>query len=376
MKTHSFLDSIYTKFLLQLLLLTLIPITLVILIFFYINHQNHAASKYELNTRVTDSIIANIDNNLEFTTRTTQSLLSSSALTSFLNNDYSLEMDYNNYISSIQSYVQATINADPRSHIYIYMDNPSIPMSMDVFYHLSDISEETPIAEFLAASQVEQWFCESDFSDISNPYLFSTEKCFIYVRKAYDFRKNFLGLIVFSIPEKYFLSFNTGNEGSVISDSYDRIINLTGDTLPEDTLSAISAPGKSKEQLRGYLVTRNHPENFPITIIIVTRNSNYSNFLGIFLLILGVFAILSIFLCLRSLQQMVRQMNQCLSAMDDSINNNYKTRIPVTGNNEISHICRRINLLLTQASELSRQNSYPFSLLYTSLQMCSPYVLR
>lgn len=356
MKSHSFLDSIYTKFLFQLLLLTLIPITLVILIFFYINHQNHASSKYELNTRVTDSIIANIDNNLEFTTRTTQSLLSSSDLISFLNNNYSLETDYSNYISSIQSYVQATINADPRSGIYIYMNNPSIPMSMDVFYHLSDISEETPIANFLAASQMEHWFCESDFSDISNPYLFSTEKCFIYARKAYDLRKNFLGLIVFSIPEKYFLSFDTGNEGTVISDSYDRIVNLTGEILPEDTLSAIKAPGKSQEQLGGYLITRNHPENFPITIITVTRNSNYNNFLGTFLLILGVFSILSIFLCLRSLQQMVRQMNQCLSAMDDSINNNYKTRIPVTGNNEISHICRRINLLLTQASELSRQN--------------------
>ena len=114
-----------------------------------------------------------------------------------------MDTDYDNYTSSIQSYIQATINADPRSDIYIYADNPAIPMSMDVFYHLSDISEETPVAGFLESSRVEQWFCESDFAGISNPYLFTTEKCFVYLRKAYDFRKNFLGLIVFSIPEKY-----------------------------------------------------------------------------------------------------------------------------------------------------------------------------
>ena len=106
----------------------------------------------------------------------------------------------------------------------------------------------------------------------------------------------------------------------------------------------------------GFLVALSQPEDFPVSIITVTKNSNYGQLIGIFLLLLGLFAILSIFLCLRSLQQMERQMNACLTAMDKSISNNYKTRIPVSGNNEISHICRRINLLLTQAAELSRQN--------------------
>ena len=72
---------------------------------------------------------------------------------------------------------------------------------------------------------------------------------------------------------------------------------------------------------------------------------------SMFLLLLGIFVIASIVLCLRSLQQMELQMNECLSAMDKSISDNYQTRIPVTGNNEISHICRRINLLLTQAAD-------------------------
>lgn len=356
MKTHSFWDSIYTKFLLQLLLLAFIPIVLIISIFFYMNQQNHVHTKYELNNRVTNSIITNIHNNQEFTTRTTQSLLSSNDLISFLNNSYTMDRDYKNYISSIQNYLQATINADPRSDIYIYMNNPTIPMSMDVFYHLSDISQERPISEFLNSSQVEGWFCESDFAGISNPYLFSTEKCFVYLRKAYDFRKNFLGLIVFSIPEKYFLSFENEGSETVISAGNNRIINLSGDTLGEDTLSLLQSSSQPQSQMNGYLVTWNHPDDFPVAIITVTKNSGYGQFLGIFLLILGLFAILSILLCLRSLQQLDRQMNQCLTAMDTSISNNYKTRIPVSGNNEISHICRRINLLLTQASELSRQN--------------------
>lgn len=356
MKTHSFWDSIYTKFLLQLLVLAFIPIVLIISIFFYMTQQNNASTKYELNNRVTDSVISNINNNLEFTTRTTQSLLSSSELISFLNNSYSMDRDYENYISSIQNYIQATINADPRSDIYIYMDNATIPMSMDVFYHLSDISMETPIAEFLDSNRVEQWFCESDFSGISNPYLFSMEKCFVYLRKAYDFRKNFLGVIVFSIPEKYFLSFENESSETVISSEDNRIINLSGNILPQDSLSMIQASNQPQSQMDGYLVTWNHPDDFPINIITVTKNSNYGQFLGIFLLVLGLFAILSILLCLRSLQQLENQMNQCLTAMDTSISNNYKTRIPISGNNEISHICRRINLLLTQAADLTRQN--------------------
>lgn len=356
MKTHSFWDSIYTKFLLQLLVLAFIPIVLIISIFFYMTQQNNASTKYELNNRVTDSIISNINNNLEFTTRTTQSLLSSSELISFLNNSYSMDRDYENYISSIQNYIQATINADPRSDIYIYMDNATIPMSMDVFYHLSDISMEAPIAKFLDSNRVEQWFCEADFSGISNPYLFSMEKCFIYLRKAYDFRKNFLGVIVFSIPEKYFLSFENESSETVISSENNRIINLSGNILPQDSLSMIQASNLPQSQMDGYLVTWNHPDDFPINIITVTKNSNYGQFLGIFLLVLGLFAILSILLCLRSLQQLENQMNQCLTAMDTSISNNYKTRIPISGNNEISHICRRINLLLTQAADLSRQN--------------------
>lgn len=356
MKAHSILDSIYTRFLLQLLILAFIPIVLVISIFFYMNQQNYASTKYELNNRVTDSIIANINNNLAFTTRTTQSLLSSSELISFLNNSYSMDNDYDNYISSIQNYIQATINADPRSDIYIYMDNPTIPMSMDVFYHLSDISGEAPVAEFLDSSRMEQWFCETDFKNLSNPYLFTTEKCFVYLRKAYDFRKNFLGLIVFSIPEKYFLSFENESNETVISAGNNRIINLSGSTLAKDTLSSIQDLQKTQSQMSGLLVTLNHPEDFPVTIITVTKNSNYGKILGIFLLTLGLFALLAILLCLRSLQQLERQMNQCLTAMDTSISNNYRTRIPISGNNEISHICRRINLLLTQAADLSQQN--------------------
>ena len=153
MKTHSFRDSIYMKLLLELLILALIPIVLVISIFFYLNQQNNADTKYELNNRVTSSIITNINNNLAFTTRTTQSLLSSNELISFLNDGYAMDTDYDNYTSSIQSYIQATINADPRSDIYIYVDNPTIPMSMDVFYHLSDISKETPVRRFLESSR-------------------------------------------------------------------------------------------------------------------------------------------------------------------------------------------------------------------------------
>lgn len=355
MKTHLFCNSIYTRFLSQLLLLVLIPISLVIVVFFYIYQQNRD-SRYELNTRVNRSVITNINSNLEFTSRTTQSLLSSSELIYFLQNSYSMENDYDNYISSIQNYVQATINADPRSDIYIYANNPSIPMSMDVFYHLNDISDLAPISDFLSSNDIDRWYSEADFTSLNNPYLFSTDNTFIYVRKAYDFRKNFLGLIVFSIPEKYFLSFNSENESAVISQGNLRIINLTGDTLSEETLTKITSSQNSQERFGNYLVTCEKPEDFPFTITIVTKDSSYRLFLSIFIIALGGFALLSIFLCLRNIKQMVQQMHLCLSAMDKSINNNYQTRVPVIGNSEIAHICQHINVLLDQAEELTRQN--------------------
>ncbi len=356
MKKHSVFDSIYTKFLFQLLLLTLIPTALVIIIFSYNSYQNTQNSKYELNNRVNASIIDNINNNLEYTAHTTQSLLSSSELISFLKNHFSMETDYDNYISSIQNYVQATVNTDPRSNTYIYMENSTIPMSMDIFYHLSDIAKVGTITDFLDSNSIDCWLCGTDFPDSSNPYLFPVEDRFIYLRKAYDFKKNFLGLIVFSIPENYFLSFDSQNEGTVIAKDHTRIINLTGDILSEGELSAIVSAPEARTQIDSWLVARENPENFPFTVITVTQYTNYEQLLLIFLLILVCFAFFSILLCMKNIRQIVSQMNQCLSAMNTSISNNYKTRIPVTGNNEISDICRQINLLLNQAAELSKQN--------------------
>ncbi len=74
MKNHSLWYSIYKKFLMKLLSLAFIPFVVVIIIFLYMNQQNNASAKYELNDRVTNSIITNINNNREFTTRTIQSL--------------------------------------------------------------------------------------------------------------------------------------------------------------------------------------------------------------------------------------------------------------------------------------------------------------
>lgn len=355
MKTFSSHKSIYTRFLSQLLLLALIPISLVIIIFFYIHQQNHASS-YELNTSVSNSVITNINSNLEFTSRTTHSLLSSSNLTSFLQNNYNMASSYDTYISSIQNYIQATINANPRSDLYIYASNPSIPMSIDVFYHLSDISELQPISDFLSSKDIDRWYSESDFSGICSPYLFTTDDSFIYLRKAYDFRKNFLGLIVFSIPEKYILSFDTANQSTVISQDHLRIINLTGETLPSETLDKITASPKSPARIGNYLITCDSAQDFPFTIIVVTKESGYQLLLSLFLIALGLFALLSILLCLKNLKQMVQQMHQCLAAMDTSINNNYQTRVPVNGDTEVAHICRHINLLLDQAEDLARQN--------------------
>ena len=227
---------------------------------------------------------------------------------------------------------------------------------MDIFYHLSDIAKVGTITDFLDSNSIDCWLCGTDFPDSSNPYLFPVEDRFIYLRKAYDFKKNFLGLIVFSIPENYFLSFDSQNEGTVIAKDHTRIINLTGDILSEGELSAIVSAPEARTQIDSWLVARENPENFPFTVITVTQYTNYEQLLLIFLLILVCFAFFSILLCMKNIRQIVSQMNQCLSAMNTSISNNYKTRIPVTGNNEISDICRQINLLLNQAAELSKQN--------------------
>ena len=87
-KANSFFDSIYTRFFIQLLLLTFIPIVLAGFIFSYSTYQKEKDRKYELNNRVNASVVNNINNNVEFTSRITQSLLSSNELTSFLKNPF------------------------------------------------------------------------------------------------------------------------------------------------------------------------------------------------------------------------------------------------------------------------------------------------
>lgn len=358
-KTHALFDSVYTRFLFRLLLLAFIPIALAGMIFFYAVYQNAPDSKYEANHRVNNSIVNSIDSNLEYTSRITQSLLSSSELTSFLKKRYTTENDYDHYISVIQSYVLATMHADSRSDTFIYMENSTIPMSMDIFYHLSDIRGISIIDDFLSSDETGLWLCGADFSDVSNPYLFPVENRFIYLRKAYDYKKSFLGILVFSIPETYFLSFggeNGENEGTVISVGHSRIINLTGKTFDEKTLSAILSMDEPQAQFDSFFAAKKEPEHFPFSIITVTESTSYSRILLGFLLALACFAVFSVFLCLRSIKHLVSQMNQCLTAMDASISNNYKTRIPVNGRDEISHICERVNLLLNQAENLSRQN--------------------
>lgn len=354
--THkSFFHSIYTQFLLQFSLLALILVTFALIIAIdYSNRYNK--EMYAANTNVTESICISIGKHRQVVSQMTQSLLSSDELTSFLNNDFSMAADYDTYLSSIQNYVQATINANPHSTIHIYMENPTIPMSMDVFYHLSDVAEVTPISEFLGTDEIDCWLCAADFEESGNVYLLPTEDCFIYLRKIYDYKKHFLGLLAFSIPEEYMLSFESETTGTILADGHSRIFNLTGDTLPE-TLSFQSDSAESKKARRqSYLMTWEYPQDFPFTIIVVTKASDYEAILWGVLLLLGLLVAGATLLCLRSLHSMVRQMHQCLTAMDASISNNYQTRVPVTGNNEISDICSRINLLLKQASELSRQN--------------------
>ncbi len=355
MKKHSFWNSIYTRFALQLLLLAFIPVTLIILCFFLLYHQPDS-KKYELNFQVTDSIEANIENYQQYVSQTTRALLSSSELVSFLQNDFSLDTEYDTYTSSIQNYIAAAVSASPQSNIYIYMENPTIPMGMDTFYHLADISGTEPVRSFLDSDEIELWLCESDFSDGGNPFLFPISGRFVYLRKAYDYNKDFLGLLVFSVPESVLLSFDFAGEGPVIFQGHDRIINLTGEALPDSFSFAPPKEGVSAARREHFLITWDYPEDFPFTIIVATRASDFQYLILGFYLLLCLFTLLSMFLCLYSLRRMVRQMNRCLTAMDTSISNNYRTRIPVVGNNEISSISRRINLLLDQAAELTRQN--------------------
>ncbi|MBO5373569.1 MAG: histidine kinase [Lachnospiraceae bacterium] len=356
MKKHAFFDSIYTKFMFQLILLIFTPLALVGIIFSYVSHQNTQNQRYAFNDNVNASMINNINAHLESVAQITQSLLSSSELTSFLKNTYDITTDYNNYISSIQNYVEATINANSRSDLFIYMENSSIPMSMDVFFHLSDIKEVSTIQDFLESDFIDCWLCESDFTDISNPYLFPVNDRFIYLRKAYDFKKSFLGILVFSIPESYVLSFDVTGESTVMADGHTRIINLSGETLSQKELDKILSMNTSYAKFGSLLAAQENPKNFPFTIITVTKNTDYSQLILGFLLLLICFAFLCILLCLKNLRQLMKQMHQCLSAMDTSISNNYKTRIPVIGNNEITDISHRINDLLNQAEYLAQQN--------------------
>ena len=59
LKTLSLFDSIYTKFLVQLVLLTFIPIALIGVLFSFNMYQNEKDRRYELNNQVNTSVVNN-----------------------------------------------------------------------------------------------------------------------------------------------------------------------------------------------------------------------------------------------------------------------------------------------------------------------------
>lgn len=353
MSNIKFTKSIYFKLLQRFSLCIIIPFIIVIILLVLAVKNGSQARLYDVNIKVADQIEGNIQTNIDFTSRVTQTMLSNSELVLFISNDYNEKTDYDLYSTSIKKYVLATISADYRSEIRIYSVNNTIPMGMGVFYPLVKIEKNTVVSNFISKPLKGIWLSEQDFETREyNPYLFTVIDCFIYLEKMYSPTGELIGLITFSIPKKYFYAYSDFLYKSTDSEDQSIIINLTDKNLSDEVIDAISKDEETYSKYKRLAVYQKSTAGFPYKIIIINYMDMWSTVLKIVTGVMTLFFCLSAYIMLKSIKSLVSQMNQCINVMDDSISKEFQSRILESSDDEIGRISQRINILLDRIAVL------------------------
>lgn len=343
--------SFYTKLTLELLL-SIATLFIIIVILSISNDNYNKNSLYNLNQNVGNVLTNTITNNIELTEQVSQTLLSSRELIDFISIDYVPKTDYSQYTNSIRNYISATANIDYRSDIRIYVSNNTIPMGMGIIYPLDKINANSTIRSFFQSSLHNSWFSGEDFIYDYNPYFFPTTDSFIYMEKVTDSIGNFLGLIVCSIPEKYFFSETTSENATIISTGHNRIVNYSEVNFSEEDIQYLETIENEYSEYKEALVYKQTFDFFPFDIYIATPKDNSHSIISIILICMICFFLFLAIIFFNNLKIVFYKIYDCINIMEQSISNNFELRIIEKGNDELTQVAKKINMLLEKISEL------------------------
>lgn len=349
-------QSMNSKILVPLFFGILIPFLLMASGLIFFTYKQDIAGRREVNNKILEQLETSVLYNMEMTSRIAGTISSNGELVTFITKDYDSSTDFSYYVSSIRGIAVSAVSADYRSDIRIYSDNDTIPRGMGIFYHLSEIESNEAVRGFLDSGDMSRWVVGSDIpTDVYNPYMFSVNGCFVYLQKIHKVNGEFAGIIVFSIPEKYFFNSLQGSSENVLACKGMRVINMTEKNLSEAELQAVDAQPGRQFTASGKLCSLSTVSGFPVKIVVIT--SQGGSLFAIYAVVCAVVLVLiaTTLLLVWYVKQTVRKMNLCIREMDCSVSNGFETRLDIPGEDELAGIAHNINHLLDNAQSLLRQ---------------------
>lgn len=344
--------SLYTKLLVRFVGFIIIPFILSTTLLFSLFEKQLQQRSHETHL----NMLKQLESYIVTQTRTMKSIASTISsdgdFINFLSRPYSSKLDFNRYTLSISNFVKGCTQANSNLDVSIYMNNYSIPRGFGIFEHLEPISSHPLIENFLQETIDSKWFNGSDFKNIpKNSSFFNVNHTFVYLEKIWGYDNTLLGIIAITVPQDYLIP-NYPIES--IEDGY-IIFNLTDLSISPNELNSIK--NNSKSPLLNKIVTTQYAiEDFPWKLLMITLpNSSPTLFYSISFLFLCLL-LLSIYLFTKSLISAIEKVKHCLSDMNDSISHDFKDRLAIVGQDEISSLAKQINHLLDHIEHLVYHN--------------------
>jgi hypothetical protein len=129
----------------------------------------------------------------------------------------------------------------------------------------------------------------------------------VYIRKIYNETDEFLGLMTFSIPERYFFSYKDINATNVISYKKIKIINMTDYTFTNDQIALIC----QNEETYGYYgfaqVYRSRVPGFPFPVTVAGPGAGSYSQIRVITLLAIILFISAAFILLREIRKIVKK---------------------------------------------------------------------
>lgn len=344
--------SLYTKLLVRFVGFIIIPFILSTTLLFSLFEKQLLQRSHEAHLNMLKQLESYIITQTGTMKSIASTISSDGDLINFLSRPYSSKLDFNRYTLSISNFIKGCTHANSNLDVSIYMNNNSIPRGFGVFEYLETISGHPLIEYFLQETIDSKWFNGSDFKNIpKNSSFFNVNQTFVYLEKIWSYDNTLLGIIAITIPQDYLIP-NYPIES--IEDGY-IMFNLTDLSLSSSELNSIK--NNIETPLLTKLVSTQYTiEDFPWKLLMITlQDSSSSLFYSIAFLFLCLL-LLSIYLFTKSLVSTIDKVKHCLADMNDSISHDFKARLAIVGQDEISSLAKQINHLLDHIEHLVYHN--------------------